>query len=229
MTQPTTAIILCAGRGTRMGALTETHPKPLLPLSTGESLLEVKLHALPENIKKLILIIGYKGEMIREAIGTTYEGMDVTYVEQDIETAYGTGAALALCKEHVKGESVLVLMGDDIYAKEDLAKLCTYENAVLLDHKGEEKMLASWQVGIDGDRVTAFYQNVPEEHLRTGIINTAAYVLSPSYFDIEPEIGGDGEVQIPPTIIKMIEKGIVVNAVKATYWKQVTAPEDLVL
>jgi NDP-sugar pyrophosphorylase family protein len=56
--QVTTAIILCAGRGTRMGHLTDTLPKPLLPLSNGVTLLEAKLRVLPQSIKRIILIVG---------------------------------------------------------------------------------------------------------------------------------------------------------------------------
>lgn len=213
-----------------MGALTDNCPKPLLVLSNGETLLESKLHALPSHIKKVALVVGYLGGMIEERIGKEYEGKEVVYVEQNLEKAYGTGAALFLCKEHIPSDgSVLVLMGDDIYDKDDLTELCQHENAILLAHKGEEKFGASWQVRVEDGKLAEFYEKVPEEHLRTGIINTGAYVLSPSYFEIEPVIGGDGEIQIPPTIAKLLERGIIFSALKARFWKQVTAPEDLSL
>jgi NDP-sugar pyrophosphorylase family protein len=229
MEKPTIAVILCAGKGTRMGALTEHCPKPLLPLSTGETLLEIKLHALPASITKVILIIGYKGEMIREKIGTTYEGKEIIYIEQDIEKSYGTGAALALCKDTILGNSFLVLMGDDIYAKEDLEKLCMYKNAVLLAHLGEAKYGAPWQAEVFEDVFVTFHEKIPPTGHQTGIINTAAYVFSPEYFSVTPVTGADGEVQIPPTILLLMKHGVVFNTVKATLWKQVTAPEDLVV
>lgn len=228
--KPTTAIILCAGRGTRMGKLTENCPKPLLVLSTGETLLENKLHSLPSTITKIILVVGYLGEMIQKQIGSSYEGKEVIYVMQDIEKVYGTGAALELCKDYLqKEESVLVLMGDDIYNKEDLEKLCHYENAILLDYRGEEKFNATWQVAVEDNKLVTFYEKVPPINLCTGIINTAAYVLSSKYFNIKPVTGADGEIQIPPTISVLVKNGIVFNAVKASYWKQVTSPEDLIV
>lgn len=228
--KPTTVIILCAGRGTRMGLLTENCPKPLLILSTGETLLENKLHSLPSTITKIILVVGYLGEMIQKHIGISYEGKEVVYVSQDIEKAYGTGAALELCKDYLqKEESVLVLMGDDIYDKEDLEKLCQYENSILLAYKGEEKFNATWQVLVKDNVLVSFYEKVPPIDLCTGIINTAAYVLSPKYFDIKPVTGADGEVQIPPTIIELVKDGVIFNTVKASYWKQVTVSEDLVV
>ncbi|MDQ5962243.1 MAG: UDP-N-acetylglucosamine diphosphorylase / glucose-phosphate thymidylyltransferase [Patescibacteria group bacterium] len=231
MNQPKTAVILCAGRGTRMGALTENCPKPLLPLSNGQTLLEIKLHALPKSITKVILIVGYLGDMIREHIGNMYEGKEITYVVQDIEKAYGTGAALTLAQEYIDKEtSFLVLMGDDIYAKEDLEELCTYENAILLSHEGEKKFGAFWQVRIENGNLAEFYEKVPREELCTGIINAGAYVISPKkYFSVQPLVGADGEIQIPPTISLLIQNGVTWKAVRATYWKQVTAPEDLMI
>ncbi len=229
MNQPKTAVILCAGRGTRMGALTENCPKPLLPLSNGETLLEIKLRALPKNITKVILIVGYLGDRIRQHIGNMYEGKEIAYVVQDIEKAYGTGAALMLAQEHLDQDTpFLVLMGDDIYAKEDLEELCKYENAILLSHEGEKKFGASWQVRVENGNLAEFYEKVPKEELCTGIINTAAYVISPKeYFSVEPRVGADGETQIPPTISLLAQNGVTFKAIRATYWKQVTAPEDL--
>lgn len=228
--QVTTAIILCAGRGTRMGSLTDTLPKPLLPLSNGVTLLEAKLKILPASITRIILIVGYLGEVIKEHIGTNYEGKEVIYVTQDIEKVYGTGAALHLCKPYIKNESVLVLMGDDIYAKEDLEELCRYPYSILLAYLGEKKFEAPWQVAVSPENtLVTFYPKAPEKGKQTGIINAAAYTFSPEYFLEEPLKGESGEVEIPPTIVAMIEKGVVYHAVKATYWKQVTAPEDLTI
>jgi NDP-sugar pyrophosphorylase family protein len=228
--QVTTAIILCAGRGTRMGTLTDTLPKPLLPLSTGVTLLEAKLQALPESITRIILIVGYMGDNIRQHIGTMYQGKEVLYIEQDIEKSYGVGAALYLCKPYIHDEIVLVMMGDDIYAKEDLRKLCEYEYSILLAYLGEQKYNAKWQVAVrDNSTLQEFYPEVPPKEKQTGIINAAAYTFGPKYFDLEPVQGLSGELEIPPTMMKLIALGTDFHVVRATYWKQVTAPEDLVL
>jgi NDP-sugar pyrophosphorylase family protein len=228
--QVTTAIILCAGRGTRMGHLTDTLPKPLLPLSNGVTLLEAKLRVLPQSIKRIILIVGYLEEKIREHIGTSYEGKEVLYVTQDIEKVYGTGAALYLCKSYIDNNPSLIMMGDDIYAQEDLEALCQHKNAILVAYLGEAKFGAKWQVEVSHENtLIRFYPGIPSKEEATGIINTGAYVFSKEYFQTEPVMGVSGEIEIPPTMVAMIEAGTVFNVVKATTWKQVTAPEDLVL
>ena len=52
------AIILAAGRGTRMGNLTEEIPKPML-LYKGKNLIEYKIDILPEEINEVLIVVGY--------------------------------------------------------------------------------------------------------------------------------------------------------------------------
>ena len=57
------AVILAAGRGVRMGKLTENTPKPMLSLF-GKPMLEWKLEMLPRVIDEVIFVIGYYGSQI---------------------------------------------------------------------------------------------------------------------------------------------------------------------
>jgi NDP-sugar pyrophosphorylase family protein len=176
------------------------------------------------------LLFLYLEEKIREHIGTSYEGKEVLYVTQDIEKVYGTGAALYLCKSYIDNNPSLIMMGDDIYAQEDLEALCQHKNAILVAYLGEAKFGAKWQVEVSHENtLIRFYPGIPSKEEATGIINTGAYVFSKEYFQTEPVMGVSGEIEIPPTMVAMIEAGTVFNVVKATTWKQVTAPEDLVL
>ena len=112
------AIILAAGKGTRMGMLTKNIPKPMLKVA-GKTLLEHKFDILPESIDEIIMVIGYLGEVIRDTYGNEYKGKKITYVLQD--KMHGTGGAVWLCRDLI-ADKFLVLNGDDMYAKEDLEK-----------------------------------------------------------------------------------------------------------
>ncbi|MEK7106611.1 MAG: nucleotidyltransferase family protein, partial [Patescibacteria group bacterium] len=114
------AVILAAGRGTRMGHLTKTLPKPLLEVS-GKTLLEHKFDALPERIDEIILVIGYLGDMIKKRFGDSYEGKKITYVEQG--PAHGTAGALWSAREFLR-DKFIVMMGDDLYGKKDVERAC---------------------------------------------------------------------------------------------------------
>jgi UDP-N-acetylglucosamine diphosphorylase / glucose-1-phosphate thymidylyltransferase / UDP-N-acetylgalactosamine diphosphorylase / glucosamine-1-phosphate N-acetyltransferase / galactosamine-1-phosphate N-acetyltransferase len=65
------AVILAAGRGTRMNELTTAVPKPMLDVG-GKPLLEYKINALPPEVEEVILIIGYRGNVVRAHFGGSY-------------------------------------------------------------------------------------------------------------------------------------------------------------
>src|ERR1700689_506521 len=106
-------VILAAGRGTRMGALTESTPKPLLEVA-GKTLLEHKLDMLPYDVDEVIIIVGYLGGEIQKRFGGTYKDKHIFYVEQ--EKLDGTAGALWQARSVLEGQ-FLVMMGDDLYAK----------------------------------------------------------------------------------------------------------------
>jgi histidinol-phosphate/aromatic aminotransferase/cobyric acid decarboxylase-like protein/NDP-sugar pyrophosphorylase family protein len=74
------AVILAAGRGSRLHTLTGDIPKCLTKIG-GEPILERTLNALAgEGITEAVLIIGYMGTMVRDRIGSHFGGIDILYV-----------------------------------------------------------------------------------------------------------------------------------------------------
>ena len=110
------AVILAAGRGTRMEELTGASPKPMLDVS-GKPLLEYKFEALPEIIDEVIIIVGYLGGEIQRHFGSSFAGKRIVYVEQ--KELNGTAGAL-WCSKDILRERFLVMMGDDIYDLKDI-------------------------------------------------------------------------------------------------------------
>ena len=58
------AVLLAAGRGTRMGAITLEIPKPMLP-ARGKPMMEHIMDGLAEaGIRRFLIVVGYQGEFI---------------------------------------------------------------------------------------------------------------------------------------------------------------------
>ena len=75
------AIILAAGRGSRLHTLTGGAPKCLTEIG-GEPILERALHALANlGVTEAVVVIGYMGTMVRSRIGSHFDGIDILYVE----------------------------------------------------------------------------------------------------------------------------------------------------
>ena len=75
------AVVLAAGRGRRLHALTGDAPKCLTEIG-GEPILERTLNALAsEGITEAVVVIGYMGTMVRDRMGSHFGGIDILYVE----------------------------------------------------------------------------------------------------------------------------------------------------
>src|SRR3989344_7151174 len=124
------AVILAAGKGTRMGKLGEETPKPLLKVAR-KTLLEHKLDLMPESIDEVILVVGHLKEQIISAIGSKYRNLKITYVILD--RLLGTADALFACKDLLlKEDKFLVMNGDDIYSKRDMQEMAGNGWAMLI-------------------------------------------------------------------------------------------------
>ena len=93
-------MLLAAGRGVRMGELTEAQPKPLLDVG-GERLIERQLRRLASaGVTEIVVNLSYRGAAIRELIGArTAWKQRVVYSDEGeppLETGGGILAALPL-------------------------------------------------------------------------------------------------------------------------------------
>ncbi len=218
------AVILAAGRGTRMGGLTDTVPKPLL-LVAGKSLLAHKLDALPTEVDEVIFVIGYQGQMIREAFGEEYSGRRIRYMEQ--EELNGTMGAVSLAKPLITGRFI-VMMGDDLYGTAELQRACSTPGWVVVVEKTEH-MASGGRVDVDENDVVIHIEE-GNHHGTSGLMNTNLFVLDERIFEhpMIPKSVGSNEYGLPQTVVAVAsEAGIPLHAVYATSWIQITAPEDL--
>lgn len=216
------AIIFCAGKGTRMGALTETTPKSMLVVGA-KPILVHKLEALPESIDQVVLVVGYLGEAIKDYFGGTFAGKSIAYVEQENPVG-GTGDALWQGKDILKGKFI-VMNGDDLYAREDIEKcMAAPEWAMLVEER--DPLLSGGKVVVDShDRIVDIIEG---SHEGKGYINAGLYALDERIFSYTPVPKGPGESELGlPQTMMLAAKDISIEAVKATRWIQITAPEDL--
>src|SRR6185295_14289812 len=115
------AIILAAGKGTRLRPHTNTIPKPLLAVQ-GRPILDWIIGALPP-VDRLVVVVNYLAEQIEAYLAAQPHVKNWTTVRQEVPR--GTGDALRVCQPHIQGDRLLVLNGDDLYGTADLAALAS--------------------------------------------------------------------------------------------------------
>ena len=125
---PTQIIVLAAGEGKRMGGKL---PKVLMPLK-GKPIIAYLLDSIKISgvCEKPLIVIGDGRDRIKTTLGPDYE-----YVVQ--EKQQGTGHAVSVCKDFLKGkaENIIVLYGDQPFVSlevlNNLQDLHTSSNATM--------------------------------------------------------------------------------------------------
>jgi MurNAc alpha-1-phosphate uridylyltransferase len=126
----TRAILLSAGRGERMRPLSDTIPKPLIPVHNKSLIIHhlEKLAAI--NIKEVIINISYLGDQIREVLGDGKKfNLKIIYSPEPeaLETGGGIVKALPLL-----GDEPFLVISSDIYTDFPYEKILNYRrNAIL--------------------------------------------------------------------------------------------------
>ncbi len=213
------AVILAAGRGTRLENITKNIPKPLVKIN-GKTLLEYKLEILPEEADEIVVIVGYMKEKIMDLLGNEYNGRKIIYIEQ--KELLGTGHAIHLCQKHLD-EKFLVMMGDDFYAQKDMEKCIQHENCILV--KEIERETTAAKVVMDENRkLKNIIEGMTEKNI---LVNTGFYVLQPYFFDYDLVPIKDGkEFGLPQTIVKMAADHPVAVE-EASFWAPINTEEEL--
>lgn len=106
-------MILAAGLGTRLRPLTNTIPKPLLPIA-GTPLIVWNLLLLKRHgFHQVVINLHYLGPMIEQALGDGSKfGMRIIYSHEPI--ILGTGGGIKKAEPYFSGEPVLILNADTL-------------------------------------------------------------------------------------------------------------------
>ncbi|MEN9412991.1 MAG: hypothetical protein RLZZ342_78 [Candidatus Parcubacteria bacterium] len=208
-----------------MGALTEHTPKPMLVVA-GKNLIEHKLAALPADVDEVIFVVGYLGEVIKDFFGNSYDGKHIRYVEQK-NIVGGTADAL-WSAQGMLHDRFIVMMGDDIYSKEDIVSCVSQSEWCQLVQRMDD-IRSGGKISLDASGTII---DVVEggDGRGEGYMGTNLFVLDDRVFLQEPvpKAPGSSELGLPQTVLAAARtQGIRFTAVPATSWIQITAPEDI--
>ena len=220
------AIVLAAGRGKRMGALTEELPKPMLPLA-GKPMIEHILDRLREaGVTQVLLVTGYLAETI-EAHLRGYP-MDIAFVRQQLID--GTAHAALLGRDFAGGDSVLLTFGDIICDAADYRGIASVTAAAVLGVKHVDDPWQGAAVYEQGGVANRIIEKPPRGTSTTNWNSAGLYAFEPSVFDYLEAVKPSprGEYELTSAIADMIAVGqtVLIYPVKGE-WRDVGRPEDL--
>ena len=226
------AVILAAGRGTRMGNLTSEIPKPMLEVR-GRPILQHILSGLTANgIREFLIIVGFRRDVITDHFqdGSKF-GVVIDYKEQVVQD--GTGKVVELAKDFAGDDSFVLSYGDILVPPEAYAPLVDpgVAEAILTVKFNEEEICKGGSVFIDEDnRVTGLIEKPGPSDPKSPWYNAGIYAFAPCIFDYTSrlELSPRGEYELTDAISAMVEDGRVVRAAKLEGdWADVRDPDVL--
>ncbi|MBM3810160.1 MAG: nucleotidyltransferase family protein [Acidimicrobiia bacterium] len=223
------AVILAAGKGTRMRDAAGDLPKPMIALA-GKPLLEHILDRLREaGFEEALIVTGYRAEVI-EAHLAEYP-MRLVFRRQ--EKLDGTARAAGLAGEFAGGEAFLLTFGDIITAAVDYAAMrerLTADAAAVLAVKHVEDPWQGAAVYEEGGVVTRIVEKPERGTSRTNWNSAGSYVFRAELFDVLDRVAVSprGEYELTSAIAWMLSSGrrVVIHALGEA-WRDVGRPEDL--
>lgn len=211
------AVIPAAGRGARLGGLTEFWPKPLVQVA-GQPLLAHGLRSLePLCPSEVIIVVGYKAEAVRDRFGDRWRDLPLTYVRQP--GPEGLARALLAAESSVHGD-FMVLYADNV-VRADLAAPVRMFGEQSLDALIVTKDVppedASQGVCLTdaAGRLVRVVEYPDAEQRKAGRIMTGFAVFSPVIFDacrqVEPSEAE--EYELPDAINVLLATGARVGTI----------------
>ncbi|MDE1970317.1 MAG: nucleotidyltransferase family protein [Patescibacteria group bacterium] len=214
------AVILAGGEGRRLRPLTNDIPKPMVHIA-GKPILEYTIRALPKEVSEVVLVVGYKRDVIKTHFGTMFDGRHIVYIEQDAPK--GTGHALNLVHPVLRGNEFFLLYADDLYDPYDIAQCLKQTPSLLVKETSNPERFGVCT--IDGDnRLLALYEKVSNPPSNLALIGV--HVLNHEIFDIEEVYTPNGESNLSGRI-GVWAKTRSIHVVKAGFWHPIGYPEDV--
>jgi len=214
------AVILAAGRGTRIQPLSASAPKPMLPAGDRPIAAHVADAAVDAGADELVFVVGYEADVVRDYFGTTYRDTSVTYAVQEEQA--GTADAVRTAAPHLDGDFA-VLNGDNLYDPADVATLFERGPSVAAVHRPDP---SSYGVLSTDDGCVTDIREKPDDPEST-LVNAGAYVFpfeTCDWLDV-PRSERD-EHEITDVLARAIER-VTVTPVELDRWLDVGRPWEL--
>jgi len=175
------AVVLVGGEGTRLRPLTETTPKPLLPLMDRPSLDHVLDHLARHGVDHVVLSSPYLEETFAPFIDARHGDPEIIWITE--RSPLGTGGAIVNALEALGPDDPFFALNGDILTDLDLSAMAEFHRergsaaTIALHHVEDARAFGVVDMQDDG-RVLEFREK-PEEAI-PGDINAGTYLLDPS-------------------------------------------------
>jgi NAD+ synthase (glutamine-hydrolysing) len=231
MNDVTNAVILAAGRGTRMRELTREIPKPMVKVHDKPVLEHIVEGLRSAGVLRILIVVGYRKEVIQTYFGDGSRwGISISYIEQVVQD--GTGKVVQLAQDFCAGSPFLLVYGDilvDPVYYRLLADLRDAEMLIAVRHTDDVSKGGAVYLN-DQFEVVDLQEKQSPTASSTNWYNAGIYTFKPSVFSYIAKIQRSprGEYELTDAIRDMAQDGQKIRALEIKgNWADVRDPEIL--
>ena len=226
------AVLLAAGRGTRMRELTQDLPKPMLPVR-GKPVLQHIVEGLRDaGVREILIVVGWQAEVVSQFFGDGSKlGVRINYTTQTVQD--GTGKVVELARGFAGAEPFLLSYGDILIAPENYSRICAAlpgaEAVVSVKRSADVSQGGAVFVNEQLELIDLREKPKPGE-ATSPWYNAGVYAFRPSIFDYTAKLERSprGEYELTDAIRQLALDGNKVQALELTGdWADVRDPEIL--
>ena len=222
------AVVMAGGFGTRIQPLTNSRPKPMLPIINKPMMEQTMMTLKDLGITEFIVLLYFKPEIIQDYFGDGSDfGIKITYVVPDDD--YGTAGAVKLAQEYIGDDNFIIISGD-LVTDFDFQKIFDY-------HKSKNSKLTITLTSVDNPlefgvvianeegKIEKFLEKPSWREVFSDTINTGIYIIEPEILNYIPSHENyDFAKDLFP---RLMREGIELIAGYAKgYWRDVGNPES---
>lgn len=240
------AVILAAGKGTRMKELTNEVPKPMLKVEGRPILEHIVRGILSAGVKDIFIVTGYRAETIESYFGDGAKlGARISYGRQQVQN--GTGKAPEVAQDFVHASPFLLTYGDILVKPETYAQMIQRFgegdfSGVVTVTRGEDVTKGGLNFFDEKFCLSRLVEKPSAEQLeelrRTGWLkpgapawyNAGIYIFKPSLFEFTARLEKSprGEYELTDAIIALLAmKHVLAGLEIQGRWVDVRDPEVL--
>lgn len=227
-------VVLAAGDGGRLGSLTITCPKVLLPLGNQEPLITYPIRALAAaGIREIAVVVGHLADKVMQGLGDGSRlGVRLHYV---INLDYLSGNAISLWKavEWAQGNPVVLCMGDHLIEEKLVKRLLDSETSseiLCIDYTPAQHHNVEEATKVTVD-IAGCIKNIGKKLDHWNALDTGVFRITNNFFKAIDELvqSSGTDIETADVIRYIVGRGHNFHTcdVSGCFWMDVDTEEDL--
>ncbi len=184
------AVVMAGGFGSRIQPLTNSRPKPMLPIVNRPMMEHIMMKLKDVGITEFIVLLYFKPDIIQNYFKDGSEfGIKISYVIPDDD--YGTAGAVKLAQDLIGDENFIIVSGD-LVTDFDFKKILDFHSnkkaqlSIVLTSV-ENPLQFGVVIANEDDVIEKFLEKPSWGEVFSDTINTGIYIIEPEILDYIPE------------------------------------------